>query len=173
MDIAILRLIHIAAGALWVGGVYTFFLFVQPTGMALGPDGQRFTYHLIHNRRFSVALLATAITTVLAGTLLLWITSDGLRTDVLFDTPRLGYTVGGVAGILTLGLGGLYVFPRTLVVERTMGAFLNDARPPTDEERQTLMRAGGEARAAGRWVLVGLAIAVFCMATASYWSLVL
>lgn len=173
MDVAILRLIHIGAGAFWVGGVYAFFLFVQPTGMALGPDGQRFTYHLIHDRRFAVVLLAAAITTVLAGILLLWITSNGLRTDVLFGESRLGYTVGGIAGILTLAVGGLYVFPRTQVVERTMGAFLDAGRPPSDEERQTLMRVGGESKRAGRWVLIGLAIAVFCMATASYWSLVL
>jgi hypothetical protein len=117
--------------------VYAFFLFVQQTGMALGPDGQRFMYHLIHDRRCSVVLLAWAITTVLAGILLSWITSYGLRTDVLFDASRLGYTVGGIAGILTLAVGGLYVFQRTQVVERTMGAFLDADRPSADEERQT------------------------------------
>jgi hypothetical protein len=56
---------------------------------------------------------------------------------VLFDASRLGYTVGGIAGILTLAVGGLYVFRRTQVVERTMGAFLDADRPPADEERQT------------------------------------
>ena len=170
MDIAILRLIHIAAGAFWVGALYTFFLFVQPTAMAIGPEGQKFTYHLLHHKRFSMILLASAITTVLAGIVLLWITTDGFDGSLLFDTSRLGFTLGGVLGILSLGLGGLYVFPRTLVVERILGAALGAGRPPTDEERATLMRVGGESRAAGKWVLVGVGLAVLCMATARYWS---
>ncbi len=173
MDVAILRLIHIAAGAFWFGGVYTFFLFVQPTAMALGPSGQPFMYHLIHERRISNALLTAAIITVLAGLWLLWITTGGLKTDQLFDSSRLGFTIGGIAGILTLGIGGGYVFPRTRTVERILGAFLGESRAPTDEERQTLMRASGEARRAGYYVLAGLAIAIFCMATARYWVLVL
>ena len=170
MDIAILRLIHIGAGAFWVGALYTFFLFVQPTAMAIGPEGQKFTYHFIHHKRFSLILLASAITTVVAGIVLLWITTDGFEASLLLDASRLGFTIGGVAGILALGLGGLYVFPRTRVVERTLGAALGAGRPPTDEERATLMRVGGESRAAGKWVLVGVGIAVLCMATARYWS---
>jgi hypothetical protein len=173
MDVAILRFIHIGAAAFWAGGVYTFFLFVQPTGMALGPSGQPFMYHLIHHRRISVALLTAAITTVLAGLWLLWLNTGGLRTDQMFDSSRLGFTVGGIFGILTLAVGGGYVFPRTVTVERILGRFLGESRPPSDDERQTLMRASGEARRAGYYVLVGLALAVFCMATARYWGLVL
>ena len=173
LGITILRLIHIAAGAFWLGGVYTFFLFVQPTGMALGPSGQPFMYHLIHEKRISTALLTAAITTVLAGLWLLWITTSGLKLDQLFDLSRLGFTIGGLAGIITLAIGGLYVFPRTRTLERIMGAFLGEGRPPTDEERQTIMRASGEARQAGYLVLIGLAVAIFCMATARYWVTVL
>jgi hypothetical protein len=173
MDVAILRLIHIAAGAFWVGGVYTFFLFVQPTGMALGPGGQPFMHNLLHERRISTALLTAAVITVLAGLWLLWLTTGGLKTDLLFDSSRIGFTIGGIAAILTLAVGGGYVFPRTRIVEGILGAFLGESRPPTDEERQTLMRASGEARRAGYYVLLGLAIAIFCMATARYWGLVL
>ena len=173
MDIAILRLIHIGAGAFWVGALYTFFLFVQPTAMAIGPDGQKFTYHFIHHKRFSVILLAAAITTVLAGIVLLWITTAGFDGALLFDASRLGFTVGGVLGILALGLGALYVFPRTRVVERILGAAFAAGRPPTDEERATLMRVGGESRAAGKWVLVGVGLAVLCMATARQWGALL
>ena len=173
MDIAILRLIHIVAGAFWVGALYTFSLFVQPTAMAVGPDGQRFIYHLVHARRFSVILLASAITTVLAGIVLLWITSNGLEARLLFDPSRVGYTVGGVAAILSLAVGGGYIFPRTRIVERTLGAAIGAGRPPDDEERATLMRVGAESRRAGTWVVIGVGIAIACMATARYWSLFL
>ena len=36
MDVLVLRLIHIGAGAFWVGAVFTFFLFVQPAAIARG-----------------------------------------------------------------------------------------------------------------------------------------
>ncbi|MDQ2673542.1 MAG: hypothetical protein M3Y40_02705 [Chloroflexota bacterium] len=173
MDVLVLRLIHIGAGAFWVGAVFTFFLFVQPAAMAIGPDGAKFTYQLIHHRKLSGVILAAAVVTVLAGIWLLVITSNGLNPDVLFDESRLGYTVGGVAAILTLGIGGLYVFPRTRIVERTIGGILAERRPPTPEEQATLGRVGGESRRAGWVVLAGLTIAVAAMATARLWGLIL
>jgi uncharacterized membrane protein len=173
MDVLLLRLIHIGAGAFWVGSVFTFFLFVQPAAVAVGPEATKFTYQLIHHRRLPIVILAAAITTVLAGSLLLLITSNGLDPDLLFIESRLGYTVGGVAAILTLGVGALYVFPRTRVVERTLGRVIAEARPPTPDEQQTLARAGRESRQAGWLVLAGLTIAVIAMATASLWGLVL
>ena len=77
------------------------------------------------------------------------------------------------SAILTLGVGGLYVFPRTRTVERTIGRLVAESRPPTPDEQQVLARASGQARAAGWVVLVGLVLAVTCMATASYWSVFL
>lgn len=173
MDILILRLIHIAAGAFWVGAVFTFFLFVQPAAIAVGPEATKFTYQLIHHRRLPVVILASAAVTVLAGIWLLAITSNGLDPDQLFDQSRLGYTVGGVAAILTFALGGLYVFPRTRIVERTLGQVLSETRPPTPEEQQLLARVGRESRQAGWLVIAGLTIAVVAMATARLWSLVI
>jgi hypothetical protein len=173
MDVLVLRLIHIGAGAFWVGAVFTFFLFVQPTAAVLGPDAQKFVYHLIHHKRLPVVILGAAITTVLAGLWLLVITSNGLDPDLLFDESRLGYTVGGMAAILTLGIGGLYVFPRTKLVERTVGGLLAEGRPPTPDEQQLLARTAVESKRAGWLVIAGLVIAVTAMATARSWSIVL
>jgi uncharacterized membrane protein len=173
MDILVLRLIHIAAGVFWVGAVFAFFLFVQPAAMAIGPDATKFTYRLLHHQRFSEAILGAAATTVLAGILLLVITSNGLDPDLLFDASRLGYTVGGVVAILAFAVGAAYVLPRTRTVERTLGALLADGRPPTADEQQLLGRITRESRRAGWVVLIGLAIAVVAMATARLWGLVL
>jgi uncharacterized membrane protein len=173
MDILVLRLIHIGAGAFWVGAVLTFFLFVQPAAMAVGPDGTKFTYQLLHHRRLPVVILAAAAITVLAGIWLLVITSNGLDLDLLFDASRLGYTVGGVAAILTIGVGGLYVFPRTKVIEGVIGRLIAEGRPPTPDEQKTLIRVGNESRRAGWVVVIGLVVAVAAMATARYWSVIL
>lgn len=173
MDVLLLRLVHIGAGAFWVGAVFTFFLFVQPAAMAVGPGGMPFTYQLLHHRRLPIVILGAAAVTVLAGIWLLVILSNGLDPGLLFDEARLGYTVGGVVAIVTFGIGSLYVFPRTRLVERTLGRLLADGRPPTPDEQATLARAGGEARRAGWLVIVGLAVAVISMATARLWGLVL
>ena len=81
--------------------------------------------------------------------------------------------MGGVAAILTLAIGGLYVVPRTTILERTLGRLLAEGRPPTPEEQAVLGRTARESRAAGWIVLVGLVVAVVAMATARHWSLVL
>lgn len=173
MDVLVLRVIHIGAGAFWVGAVYTLFLYVQPTAVTLGPDGTKFMYHLIHHVRLPIVILSSAVVTVVAGIWLLTITSNGLDPDILFSVSRLGYTVGGVAAILALAVGGLYVFPRTRTVERTVGRMLDEGRPPTPDEQQTLARVGRESRQAGWIVLIGLAVATVSMATAQYWSIVI
>jgi len=173
MDVLVLRLIHIGAGSFWVGAVFAFFLFVQPAAVAAGPGAMGFTYQLIHHRRLPIVILGSAATTVLAGIWLLVITSNGLDPDLLFDEARLGYTVGGVAAVLTFGVGALYVFPRTRTVERTIGRLIAEARPPTPDEQQILARVGRESRSAGWLVLIGLAVSVLAMATARLWSLIL
>ena len=173
MDILVLRLIHIVAGAFWVGAVFTNFLFIQPAAAAAGPTAAGFSYQLLHHRRFASALIGSGALTVLAGILLLAITSNNFDPDVLFASSRLGYTVGGVLAILAFGIGSLYVYPRARIVERTLGAVLADGRPPTPAEQALLARVGGESRRAGRLVLVGIGLAVIAMATASLWGLVL
>lgn len=173
MDVLVLRLIHIGAGAFWVGAVFTFFLFVQPAAMAVGPGAMPFTYQLLHHRRLPIVILAAAAITIVAGIWLLAIVSNGFDLGLLFDEARLGYTVGGIAAILTFALGSLYVFPRTRTVERTLGTLVADGRPPTPDEQATLARAGGEGRRAGWIVIGGLAVAVVSMATARLWGLFL
>lgn len=173
MEILLLRLIHIGAGVFWVGSVLTFHLFIQPAVVASGPAATGFTYQLLHHRRFSVAILTSGLVAVIAGITLLVITSNGLDPEILFGASRLGFTVGGAVAILSLGVGALYLFPRTRIVEATIGGLLAEGRPPTPAEQELLAHTGREARAAGWVVSIGLIVAVICMATASYWGLFL
>lgn len=173
MDVLVLRLVHIGAGAFWVGSVFTFFLFVQPAATDAGPSAQTFVYGLLHYKKLPAIILSAAGTTVVAGILLLLLTSNGLDPEILFGTGRLGFTVGGVVAILTFGVGALYVYPRTKVVERTIGRLLAEGRPPTPDEQQLLGRTARESRAAGWIVLIGLGVAVLAMASARYWGVVL
>lgn len=173
MDVLILRLIHIVAGAFWVGAVFTTVAFLQPTAMAIGPAAGPFQAHLVRNRRFALVVLMSAALTVASGIWLLWITTDGLNPAVALDDARLGFTTGGVVGILTFVYGASYVYPRTVRVAGIVAGVLAEGRPPTPEEQARLATMRGQLTTAG-WVVVGgLAIAVIAMATARYWPLLL
>jgi len=170
MDVLILRLIHIGVGAFWVGAVFTNVLFLQPTSAALGPEGGRFSYHLARHRQFSRAILVSAAITILAGIWLLWLTTNGLDPEQLFAPSRIGFTLGGLAAILTFAVGSLYVYPRTQRVVHIMSAVLAESRGPGPAEQAELVRIRGELIRAGWVTLVGLGLATAAMATARYWG---
>ena len=173
MDVLILRLVHIVLGAFWVGAVFTNVLFLQPTAAALGPDGGRFQFHLLRDRRFATVILVSAAITVLAGIALLWISTNGLDLGLALDASRLGFTVGGVVGILTFALGSLYVYPRTRRVVSVMDGIMAAGRPPTPEEQAELGRIRAELLRAGWGTVIGLGVTVAAMATARLWGVVL
>jgi uncharacterized membrane protein len=170
MDILVLRLIHVASGAFWVGAVFSFFLFVSPTARALGPEGQRFVAHLISRQRFSNAILVAGIITVAAGLLLLWRTSNGFDLDVMSRRPVLGFAIGGASAIVALAIASGYIVPRVRRVERITRLLQADGRPPTSDEEGELSRIAGEIQQAGTFVMATLAVAVAAMATARYWG---
>ena len=173
MDVLILRLIHITAGAFWVGAVFTSIMFLQPTAMALGPGAGPFQAYLIRDRRFALAIITSAALTVAAGVWLLWISTDGFDPDLALDPSRLGFTLGGAVAILTFALGALYVYPRTVRVAGIVAGALAESRPPTPDEQAQLAAMRGQLTRAGWIVATGLAIAVIAMATARYWPIVL
>ena len=170
MDILVLRLIHVASGAFWVGAVFSFFLFVSPTARALGPEGQRFVAHLISRQRFSNAILVAGIITVAAGLLLLWRTSNGFDLAVMSRPPVLGFAIGGASAIVALAIASGYIVPRVRRVERITRRLQGDGRPPTSDEEGELSRIAGEIQQAGTFVMATLAVAVGAMATARYWG---
>ena len=171
MDVLILRLIHIGAGAFWVGAVFTTVLFLQPTAMAIGPAAGPFQAHLVRNRRFALVVIVSAALTVGAGIWLLWITTNGLDPDIALAPSRIGFTIGGVVAILTFAFGASYVYPRTVRVAGIVAGILAEGRPPTSDEQSQLATARAQLTSAGWVVLAGLAVAVIAMATARYWPL--
>jgi hypothetical protein len=141
--------------------------------MALGPEGQRFSVQLTRNARLPTIILGSAVVAVVAGIILLWRMTNGLDLDVIGRHPALGFTVGGVAAILTLALGGLYVYPRTMRLVGMASKLMAEGRPPDADEQRSLGQLRDQTRAAGWWVLAGLTIAVVAMATARSWGTVL
>ncbi|HEX2194371.1 MAG TPA: hypothetical protein VHK63_05365 [Candidatus Limnocylindria bacterium] len=173
MDIVLLRLVHILSGAFWFGSVITMFLFLQPTAQATAPESQRFMLHLLRDRRFSHVVLGAALLTVLAGGILFWRDSNGLRVEWMSEPPGLGFTVGAVAALLALLLFVFVGFPASHRMVAIGGRLADERRAPTDEERREVARSQATLRSVGVVVLVLLTIAAAAMSTARYWSLLL
>lgn len=67
-----LRLVHITAGVLWVGSVFLFVVYLQPSAVALGPVGAPFMAELLGKRHLVDRIIAIATTAVAVGLLLWW-----------------------------------------------------------------------------------------------------
>jgi uncharacterized membrane protein len=173
VDIIVLRLVHILSGAFWFGSVFTNFVFVQPAALALGPEGQRVMLHVLRNRRFLDAVLGAAVLTGLAGGILVLRDSGGLQPSFLFGAYGIGFTVGGVAGLLALLVFVFVGYPTTRRVVAIGSLLEAERRPPSLEEQALLARSQRVLKPLGVVVLVLVGIAAAAMATARYWFLVL
>ena len=173
MDWIVLRLVHVVSGAFWFGAVFTNFVFVQPAVLGSGADGQRVMVHILRDRRFLDVVLAAAVLTGIAGGILFWRDSNGLDPSIVFGASGLGFTLGGVAGLLALVLFLFIGYPNTRRLVSIATALATEQRPPTEAEGTTL---AASQRVLGRlviWLPILLIVAAASMATARYWPLLL
>lgn len=169
----VLRLIHVLGGAFWLGAAVTLFLFLQPTARATSPEGQRFMLHLLRDRHFSEVVLVAAVLTGLAGAILFWRDTNGLELELMTRPEGLGFTVGALAGGITLLVFLFVGYPagrRLIAISTRLEA---ERRPPSEDEQRALAAAQRTLNRTGSVVLVLLIIAAAAMATARYWPLVL
>jgi hypothetical protein len=166
----VLRLVHITAGVLWVGSVFLFVVYLQPSAAALGPVGAPFMAELLGKRHLVDRILAIATTAVAAGLLLWW--KDwhdyGAFGDWIGSHPGLAFTVGGLGAITTLVIGLTVTRPnvqRLLALGREVAA---SGAPPTPEVAAQIGSIQGRLRLAARVSLGLLLVAVLFMSTARY-----
>ncbi|MFQ5945958.1 MAG: hypothetical protein ACE5NC_06855 [Anaerolineae bacterium] len=168
--VILLRIVHIFSGVFWVGAVAFMVFFIQPTAVALGPDAQKFMQHLIFRRRLTDVVLTTAFLNVIAGILLYWEASAGLRLDWITTGAGIGFTGGALAAFAALGVGFFVTRPAVLRMG-ALGAEIQAAgQPPTSEQEAELHEIQDRSAKAGRWTLTLVGIALLFMATARYLS---
>jgi uncharacterized membrane protein len=171
MDFVVLRLIHVVAGAFWLGAAVTMFLFLQPTARATAPEGQRFMLHLLRNRRFSEVVLVAALLAGAAGGVLFW-RDTGFELESMTQPQGLGFSLGGIAGGLALLLFVFVGYPAGRRLVAISGRLATERRPPSEDEQRGLAAAQRVLGRVGAAVLVLLVIAAAAMATARYWPLI-
>lgn len=164
----VLRLIHIIAGVLWVGGAIFFFYFIEPTANELGPDAEKFMGRIVVQRRMPIYFLVFSGLTVLAGLILYWIDSSGLRGEWITSGFGLVLTIGGLAGLIAAVGGNLLIKPN---VDRlaAIGAEIKAAGgPPSEQQLAELHAVQHRLRTIGAVDVVLLLISVAAMASARY-----
>lgn len=163
-----LRVIHIAAGVFWVGAAFTFFLFVQPSASALGPNAAAFMQQMNVKRRFPQVVIAAAALTVIAGGVLYWRVTGGLRLETILTPIGLSFTTGGITATIAFLVAAFGVRPRVNAMSAIGGRLAAEGRPPTAEEAAELGQLQRSARSLGLLNLVLLTVAVVTMAAARY-----
>jgi hypothetical protein len=166
--IILLRLVHIVAGAFWVGAAVAYFLYFGPTAKGLGPAGPKFMQDLVGKHRYPLFMNASSMLTLLAGLALYWFSSNGLNLAWITSGPGLGFTLGSLAALAAFGIGFVGIRPRA---ERmgTLGAAIAAAGgPPTPEQGAELGRLDAEIHVYERWDVILLVISLALMAISRY-----
>lgn len=130
----LLRIIHIGAGVVWVGGTLIMTFFIGPTIGATGEAGQKFVGHLMNNLKFSNRMSAAAGSTVLAGLILYWL--DARAGEAWMRSSfSIGLGIGAAFAIIGMIFGIL--IGRTTKAMAQLGASFQGG--PTTEQ-MTQMR---------------------------------
>ena len=152
------RLIHIVAGAFWVGAMIFVAAFLVPAIRETGPDGGK-VMAAIARRRFMQIMPVVALVTILSGLHLFGKVSSGFEVGYMKSGPGHAYGVGGGLAILAFIIGISIVRPSMMKSMELM----QSAGSASPEEREAIMAKAQALRARGSRVgvivawLLGLA----------------
>jgi len=171
IDIIVFRILHIGGGIAWVGSLFLFVVFVQPSVAAIAPAGAPFVAELLGRRKLVHWLLAFAVITIVAGAYLYWKLWDaaGGFGDWIGSTYGAVLTAGAVAALAAFSIGSFVTRPRVgrlLFLGRQVA---ESGGPPSPEVAAEMQRLQATLKVAGRTALGLLTLAVLAMATARYW----
>jgi uncharacterized membrane protein len=159
----LLRIIHIVAGVIWVGGTLIMTFFIAPTIGATGESGQRFVGHLMNNLKFSNRMSAAAGSTILAGFILFWLDSRA-GESWLRSSFATGLSIGAAFAIIGFVFG--IMTGRTARAMAQLGAQIQ-GKPSPDQVAQ--MQAIQKRQATYSTIAaITLVLAVVFMAIARY-----
>jgi uncharacterized membrane protein len=166
----VFRLVHIAAGLVWVGSLFMLVRFIQPSAQTLGPTAGPFLQELLARRRLPTFLLGTGAVTIAAGLFLYWRDWQlaGSLGDWVTSTYGAVLTVGSLFAIAAFLVGLLGVKP-TLDRMLPLAARLAEEASPSEEGMAEVQSLQARSRRLAITVLVLLGVAVVAMATARYW----
>lgn len=166
----VLRLFHVVAGVVWVGGMTIMAWFLLPALPAIGQAGGKFMQELMFVRRLRTWMMALMGTTVLSG-VWLFVRNIAATDGGWASSPSgIGYSIGALAAIVAGGFGmavgaraGRQMSMLVQEIGRTGG-------PPSETQAAEMARLQQRAAVTAKVVSILLLIAAAAMGTARYWG---
>lgn len=165
--IIVLRIVHIFAGIFWAGVALLNAFILQPGVERMGPEGGPFMQTFMRATNLSRYVSTAALLTTAAG-VILWIIRVAPGPAWLTTGIGLGFTLGGLAGVIAWAHGSL-VTGRTAARIGALGAEIRAAGgPPTPAQLAEMQALGAKMRESARVSAVLLLITVLGMSAARY-----
>ncbi len=167
----VFRLLHIVAGALWVGSAFLFVGFIGPSAAEVGPSAGPLLHAAVVKRRVPRMITGLGLTTVLAGWIL-WLKDMhdfGSLGDWVNSRFGLVLTIGAVLATIALIDGALGVGRNVERLVALGDQVAASGAPPSPEQQAEMARLGADLKKYGQLDLVLLLLAVAAMSTARYW----
>ncbi len=164
-----LRIVHIFAGALWVGAAISYLFFLKPSVKAIGPVGPQFMQNLTQRRKYPVFMISTSLLTVLAGGILYWFSSSGFEEAWITSGPGIGFTIGSLAALVAFLVGSFVIGPTSAQMGALGQQISASGEKPTPEQISTLQALEKKLSRAELIDFLMLVISMLTMATARYW----
>lgn len=164
------RIVHILAGVAWVGSVFLFVVYLQPSAAAIGPAAAPFLGELLGRRRLVDGIVGMATVTVAGGIFLYWRDWHAYGSFGNWIGSAFGavLTVGAVASIAALAIGVSVTRPNVLRLMALGRQAAESGGPPSPEVAAEMGAIQARLKLFARLSLGLLAIAVLAMATARY-----
>jgi uncharacterized membrane protein len=166
----VFRIVHIVAGVFWVGSVFLFVVYLQPSAAAVGPAGAPFTGELLGKRRLVDGILAMAVTSVIGGLFLYWHDWQLFGSFSVWIRSTFGttFTVGGLAALVALTIGVFVTRPNVMRFLALGRRVAESGGPPSPEVAAEMGEIQHRLKNFARVSLALLVLAVLAMSTARY-----
>jgi uncharacterized membrane protein len=170
MDLYIiaLRIVHIFAGVFWVGATWMTAGFLAPAAEAIGTDAEKFLAYINHRRRLPTIIGASAGLNILAGLLLYWHDSGGLKLAWITTPTGLGFTFGASCAIITMIFAFAFLIPTIKQLDLIGQEIHSSGKPPTADEVSRLHQTQERLERYERIAALIIALALLGMETARY-----
>jgi hypothetical protein len=166
--VIVLRLIHVVAGALWVGMAAFTTYYLQPALQEAGPDGGK-VMAAIQRRGIMTVMPILAVATLLSGLWLYLRAAGGQHAAFAQSGPGMAFGIGGLAAIAGW-LTGMFAMRPAMMKAVALAQSLGPAATP--EERQRVGPQAEQLRrratVAGKAMTHLLFLAIAAMAVARY-----
>ncbi|MES2202615.1 MAG: hypothetical protein V4498_10220 [candidate division FCPU426 bacterium] len=141
MEVAILRLLHIVSGILWVGGAFLFGIFLIPAVREAGPAGGPVMGGMV-KRKLPLWIAVFAIVTILCG-LRLFMINVGGSPEYLFSPTGICLLIGATFALVAFAFGMAVQRPTADKMGKLGAAIQAQGTPPSAEQQAEMKRLSG------------------------------